>query len=100
MQQHSLNSKSPYRRWRCREEIVAEIVDYQKVINGARAVLDHYRPYIPIHPDWPMVPLGDAPVRSNAEDFLTAPRNEPRFYGGKYPFYPDRRCCSGQTEER
>jgi type I restriction enzyme M protein len=35
------------------KEIVAEIEGYQKVINGARAVLDHYRPHIPIHPDWP-----------------------------------------------
>jgi type I restriction enzyme M protein len=41
-------------------EIVAEIEGYQKVINGARAVLDNYRPHIPIHPDWPMVKLGDA----------------------------------------
>ena len=39
--------------------IVAEIEGYQKVINGARAVLDHYRPHIPIHPDWPMVELGE-----------------------------------------
>ncbi|MCG3773596.1 MAG: hypothetical protein JW395_0405 [Nitrospira sp.] len=36
---------------------MAEIEGYQKVINGARAVLDHYRPHIPIHPDWPMVEL-------------------------------------------
>ena len=36
------------------KEIVAEIEGYQKVINGARAVLDHYRPHIPIHPDWPV----------------------------------------------
>jgi type I restriction enzyme M protein len=41
------------------KEIVAEIEGYQKVINGARAVLDHYRPHIPIHPDWPMVALGE-----------------------------------------
>ena len=41
------------------KEIVAEIEGYQKVINGARAVLDHYRPHIPIHPDWPMVPIGE-----------------------------------------
>jgi type I restriction enzyme M protein len=41
------------------QEIVAEIEGYQKVINGARAVLDHYRPHIPIHPDWPMVELGE-----------------------------------------
>ena len=36
------------------KEIVAEIEGYQKVINGARAVLDNYRPHIPIHPEWPM----------------------------------------------
>ena len=41
------------------KEIVAEIEGYQKVINGARAVLDNYRPHIPIHPDWPMVTLGE-----------------------------------------
>lgn len=40
------------------KEIVAEINGYQKVINGARTVLDHYRPHIPIHPEWPMVELG------------------------------------------
>lgn len=37
------------------KEIVAEIEGYQKVINGARAVLDNYRPHIPIHPDWPIL---------------------------------------------
>ena len=40
------------------KEIVAEIEGYQKVIDGARAVLDNYRPHIPIHPDWPIVELG------------------------------------------
>ena len=40
------------------KEIVAEIEGYQKVINGARAVLDNYRPHIPIHPDWPKRELG------------------------------------------
>jgi type I restriction enzyme M protein len=41
------------------KEIVAEIEGYQKVIDGARAVLDNYRPHIPIHPDWPMRRLAD-----------------------------------------
>ena len=41
------------------KEIVAEIEAYQKVIDGARAVLDHYRPHIPINPEWPMVELGE-----------------------------------------
>ena len=41
------------------KEIVAEIEGYQKVIDGARAVLDHYRPHIPIHPDWPVFELSE-----------------------------------------
>jgi type I restriction enzyme M protein len=41
------------------KEIVAEIEGYQKVIDGARAVIDNYRPHIPINPDWPMVELGE-----------------------------------------
>ena len=40
------------------KEIVAEIEGYQKVIDGARAVVDNYRPHIPIDPEWPMVALG------------------------------------------
>lgn len=40
------------------KEIVAEIEGYQKVIDGARAVLDNYRPHIPINPEWPMVEIG------------------------------------------
>ncbi|WP_417262233.1 N-6 DNA methylase [Celeribacter sp.] len=40
-------------------EIVAEVEGYQRVIDGARAVLDNYRPYIPADPEWPMVDLGE-----------------------------------------
>jgi len=42
------------------KEIVAEIEGYQKVIDGAYAVINNYRPRIPFHPDWPMVELGKA----------------------------------------
>lgn len=41
------------------KEIVAEIEVYQKVINGARAVLDSYQPHISVHPEWPMVELAE-----------------------------------------
>ena len=41
------------------KEIVAEIEGYQKVIDGARAVVDNYRPHIAVEPDWPMVALGE-----------------------------------------
>jgi type I restriction enzyme M protein len=50
------------------KEIVAEIEGYQKVIKGARAVLDNYRPHIPIHPDWPIVELAEV-----CEAILTGP---------------------------
>ena len=39
-------------------EIVVEIEGYQKVIDGAQAVVENYRPHITIDPNWPMVKLG------------------------------------------
>jgi type I restriction enzyme M protein len=50
------------------KEIVSEIEDYQKVIDGAHAILDSYHPHIPVHPDWPMVALGEI-----CEAILTGP---------------------------
>lgn len=41
------------------KEIVAEIEGYQKVIDGARAVIDNYRPHIPVNPDWPLNPIAE-----------------------------------------
>ena len=38
-------------------EIVSEIEGYQRVIDGARTVVENYRPHIAIDPDWPMVEL-------------------------------------------
>jgi type I restriction enzyme M protein len=41
------------------KEIVAEIESYQKVIDGARAVVENYRPQIPIDLAWPRKNLVD-----------------------------------------
>ena len=41
------------------QEIVAEIEGYQKVIDGARAVVENYRPYIAVDPGWPLMALGE-----------------------------------------
>ena len=43
-------------------EIVAEIEGYQKIIDGARTVVENYRPHITIDPDWPLITLGDSLV--------------------------------------
>jgi type I restriction enzyme M protein len=77
------------------KEIVAEIEGYQKVINGARAVLDNYRPHIPIHPDWPLGVLADVCTLISGQhidqadynteqvgvDYLTGPSD----FGFKHP---------------
>lgn len=41
------------------EEIVAEIEGYQKIIDGAKAVVANYKPKIDIDPDWEIVELGE-----------------------------------------
>jgi len=39
--------------------IVSEIDNYQKIIDGARQVVDNYKPTIKIDPDWEMEALGE-----------------------------------------
>lgn len=51
--------KIPLPSLEVQREIVAEIEGYQRVIDGARAVLDNYRPQIPIDQKWATVPIGD-----------------------------------------
>lgn len=41
------------------EEIVKEIEGYQKVIDGAKQVVENYKPTIKIDPSWEIVKLGD-----------------------------------------
>ncbi len=40
------------------QQIVAEIEGYQKIIDGAKQVVNNYKPTISINPDWEMVELG------------------------------------------
>ena len=44
------------------QQIVAEIEDYQKIIDGAKQIVNHYKPSITINPDWEMVELGEVCV--------------------------------------
>ena len=81
----SHQSKLPLPPLEVQQEIVAEIDGYQKVINGARAVVENYRPHIVVDPEWPVVDLGAA-CKITRGKFSHRPRNESRFYDGKYPF--------------
>ncbi len=55
------------------EEIVAEIEGYQKIIDGARMVVENYKPRIDIDPEWEMVELGEVceinPKKSELKSF-------------------------------
>jgi len=41
------------------QQIVAEIEGYQKIIDGAKQIVNNYKPTISINPDWEMVELGE-----------------------------------------
>ena len=41
------------------EEIVSEIESYRKIIEGARQVVENYKPQIKIAAEWPMIELGE-----------------------------------------
>jgi type I restriction enzyme M protein len=51
------------------QEIVAEIEGYQKIIDGARQVVDNWKPQIEVDPEWPVVKLGEVcDVRDGTHD--------------------------------
>jgi type I restriction enzyme M protein len=72
-----LDFKIPLPPLEVQNQIVAEIEGYQKIIDGARQVLDNYKPNIAIDPAWPVVHLGDifktksgtTPLRDNSAYF-------------------------------
>ena len=41
------------------QEILTEVESCQKVVDGARAVIDNYQPHIVVDPDWPLAELGE-----------------------------------------
>ena len=75
--------KIPLPALEVQHQIVAEIERYQKVIEGARQVLDNYQTHIAISPDWPVAQVGDvASIRSGG----TPDRANPDYWGGTIPW--------------
>jgi restriction endonuclease S subunit len=83
------NIKIPVPPLETQKEIVAEIESYQKVIDGARAVVDNYRPHIQIDPDWPMVELGEiCEIISGGNPS----RSEASYWNGDIPWIGSTAC--------
>jgi restriction endonuclease S subunit len=66
------------------EEIVAEIESYQKIIDGARMVVENYKPRIDIDPEWKMVELGEL---CENHDYKRRPVEKSLRKPGPYPYY-------------
>lgn len=66
------------------EEIVKEIEGYQKIIDGARQVVENYRPTIKIDPSWETVKLGDVFKLSSGRGLPSKNRTDGSYnvYGG------------------
>ena len=66
------------------EEIVAEIESYQKIIDGARQVVENYKPTIMIDPTWETAKLGDVFKLSSGRGLPSKDRENGEFnvYGG------------------
>jgi type I restriction enzyme M protein len=71
------------------KEIVAEIEGYQKVIDGARAVVENYKPQIPIDPKWPVVELGEA---CTVQTGGTPSRSNETYWNGNIPWVGSTVC--------
>lgn len=53
------NIKVPFPPIEIQEEIAKELEGYQAIINGSQDVVDNWKPYFIIKPNWPKVKLGD-----------------------------------------
>lgn len=65
------------------EEIVAEIEGYQKIIDGAKAVVANYKPNIDIDPDWEIVELEEV---CNVTSGGTPDRKNSEYWNGDIPY--------------
>ncbi len=62
------------------EEIVAEIERYQKIIDGARQIVENYKPTIKINPVWELVKLGDIFKLSSGRGLPSKHREDGTYY--------------------
>ena len=80
-------------------EIVGEIEGYQRVIDGARAVIDNYQTHIPIDPEWPVPNLGEIAEFKNGLNFTKSDDGTPLRVVGVGDFKANLTVPSDQVSE-
>jgi type I restriction enzyme M protein len=78
------------------QQIVSKIESYQAIINGAKQVVENYKPQIEINPDWEMVELGEiCEVKAGG----TPSRNKDEYWNGNIPWLRSEACKDGFVNE-
>jgi len=75
--------KIPLPPLRIQEEIVKEIESYQKIADGAKQVVENYKPSIKIQTEWNVTKLGD--ICTLVRGSSPRPQGDPQYYGGNIP---------------
>jgi len=74
------------------EKIVAELDGYHKIIDGAKQVVQHYKPTIKIDPDWPLVELKQiCDVRDGTHD-------SPKYHIEGFPLVTSKNVREGKID--
>lgn len=78
---HFENFEIPLPPLEIQQQIVAEIEGYQKIIDGAKQIVNNYKPTIKLNPDWEMVELGEVcEINAKAADPVKLFGNENFIY--------------------
>lgn len=80
---HFSNYKIPLPPLSIQQSIVSKIEQYEKIIAGAKQVVENYKPQIDIKPEWEMVELDSLCeiIRGSSP----RPAGDPKYYGGNIP---------------
>lgn len=91
-QQNLRQIKIPLPPLHIQEEIVKEIEGYQKIIDGAKQVVENYKPTIKIDSSWEMAKLGDVcDVRDGTHD-------SPKYVHRGYPLITSKNIKDGAID--
>jgi type I restriction enzyme M protein len=65
------------------EQIVAELDSYQKIVDGAKQVVENYKPTFKIDPEWEKVKVEE--LCNLVRGSSPRPKGDKKYYGGKIP---------------